>query len=101
MTPNSSLSWTSVSPRVNLTLSISAVSAVPVLGKDEAVLTSFLTAGALLPGAELSHLSRFKEVQDTVNIPLLAVPPGVVTAIFPVMAPVGTVAVICVPEFTV
>jgi hypothetical protein len=39
--------------------------------------------------------------QDTVNVPLLAVPPGVVTAMFPVLAPVGTVAVICVPEFTV
>ena len=33
----------------------------------------------------------------TVKVPLLvAVPPGVVTAIFPVLAPVGTVAVICV-----
>ena len=32
---------------------------------------------------------------------LVAVPPGVVTEIFPVVAPVGTVAVICVAEFTV
>jgi hypothetical protein len=32
---------------------------------------------------------------------LVAVPPGVVTLIFPVVAPVGTVAVICVAEFTV
>ena len=32
---------------------------------------------------------------------LVAVPPGVVTAIFPDFAPVGTVTVICVPEFTV
>ena len=32
---------------------------------------------------------------------LVAVPPAVVTAIFPVTAPVGTVAVICVSEFTV
>ena len=32
---------------------------------------------------------------------LLAVPPGVVTPIGPVVAPAGTVAVICVPEFTV
>jgi hypothetical protein len=32
---------------------------------------------------------------------LLAVPPGVVTEIFAVTAPVGTVAVICVSEFTV
>ena len=32
---------------------------------------------------------------------LVAVPPGVVTTILPVFAPVGTVAVICVSEFTV
>src|ERR1700723_513699 len=32
---------------------------------------------------------------------LLPLPPGVVTAIFPVFAPGGTVAVICVPPFTV
>jgi hypothetical protein len=32
---------------------------------------------------------------------LVAVPPGVVTLILPVVAPVGTVAVICVAEFTV
>ena len=32
---------------------------------------------------------------------LLATPPGVVTEIFPVTAPVGTVVVICVSEFTV
>jgi hypothetical protein len=32
---------------------------------------------------------------------LVAVPPGVVTEIFPVVAPVGTVAVICVAELTV
>jgi hypothetical protein len=32
---------------------------------------------------------------------LVAVPPGVVTVILPVVAPVGTVAVICVAEFTV
>ena len=32
---------------------------------------------------------------------LVAVPPPVVTLIFPVVAPVGTVAVICVAEFTV
>jgi hypothetical protein len=31
---------------------------------------------------------------------LVAVPPGVVTLILPVVAPVGTVAVICVAEFT-
>ena len=34
-------------------------------------------------------------------VALVAVPPGVVTAIFPVTAPVGTVAVTCVSEFTV
>ena len=33
-------------------------------------------------------------------VELDAVPPGVVTAIFPVVAPTGTVAVICVSEFT-
>src|SRR5208337_3144160 len=32
---------------------------------------------------------------------LVAVPPGVVIAIFPVFAPVGTYAVTCVSEFTV
>ena len=32
---------------------------------------------------------------------LVAVLPGVVIAIFPVTAPVGTVAVTCVSEFTV
>ncbi len=32
---------------------------------------------------------------------LVTVPPGVVTLILPVVAPVGTVAVICVAEFTV
>src|SRR5579871_1788797 len=38
----------------------------------------------------------------TVKLVLLeAVPPGVVTVIFPVTAPVGTVAVIWVSEFTV
>jgi hypothetical protein len=37
-----------------------------------------------------------------VKVPeLVAVPPGVVIAIFPVTAPVGTVAVTCVSEFTV
>jgi hypothetical protein len=39
---------------------------------------------------------------DTVKfVELVPVPEGVVTAIFPVVAPVGTVAVICVDEFTV
>jgi hypothetical protein len=32
------------------------------------------------------------------SVALVAVPPGVVTVIFPVTAPLGTVAVICVPE---
>jgi hypothetical protein len=32
---------------------------------------------------------------------LLALPPAVVTVMFPVFAPLGTVAVICVPELTV
>src|SRR5450755_417218 len=41
-------------------------------------------------------------IQFTVNIPLLvALPPDVVMPIFPVLAPVGTVAVNWVPEFTV
>ncbi len=39
---------------------------------------------------------------ETVNVAeLVAVPPGVVTLILPVTAPVGTVAVICVEELTV
>lgn len=37
----------------------------------------------------------------TVNLALLAVPPGVVTATFPVLPAFGTNAVICVPLFTV
>ena len=38
----------------------------------------------------------------TVNtVALAALPPGALTPIFPVRAPVGTVAAICVPEFTV
>src|SRR5690348_11826248 len=38
----------------------------------------------------------------TVKLPaLVPVPPGPVTAIGPVVAPLGTVAVICVAEFTV
>jgi hypothetical protein len=37
----------------------------------------------------------------TVNVPeLVATPPGVAIAIFPVAAPVGTVAVTCVAELT-
>jgi hypothetical protein len=34
-------------------------------------------------------------------VELVAVPPGVVMAIFPVTAPVGTVAVTCMSEFEV
>jgi hypothetical protein len=38
----------------------------------------------------------------TVKVPgLTALPPGVVTPILPVLAPVGTVAVICVQQCTV
>ena len=38
----------------------------------------------------------------TVKTPgLVAVPPGVVITIFPVFAPVGTLAITCVSEFTV
>jgi hypothetical protein len=38
----------------------------------------------------------------TVNVPeLVAVPPGVVITMCPVFAPLGTVAVTCVSEFTV
>jgi hypothetical protein len=36
----------------------------------------------------------------TVNVALVAFPPGVVTVILLVTAPVGTVAVICLSEFT-
>ena len=40
--------------------------------------------------------------QITVNaVPLVAVPPGVTTLIVPVVAPAGTVAVICPSLFTV
>jgi hypothetical protein len=40
-------------------------------------------------------------VETTKSSVLVAVPPGVPTAILPVVAPVGTVAVICVGETTV
>jgi hypothetical protein len=70
----------------------------------------FLTSGgtkrkaAQASSGILSHVSILSYcVQGvTVNIVLLfAIPPAVVTPIFPVFAPVGTAAVICVPEFTV
>src|SRR5712692_3441623 len=55
-----------------------------------------------LPGpTAFDETSVFFHAQETVNVPLLAVPPGVVTAILPVFAPTGTVAVTCVAEFTV
>jgi hypothetical protein len=42
------------------------------------------------------------DCQFTVNVPgPMALPPAVVIVTFPVLAPAGTVAVICVPEFTV
>ncbi len=41
------------------------------------------------------------KAQLTTKVPFDAFPPAVVTVIFPVVAPVGTMAVICVPESTV
>ena len=41
------------------------------------------------------------DAQFTVNVPSLPVPPIVVTAIGPVLAPVGTLVVIFVGDFTV
>jgi hypothetical protein len=58
-------------------------------------------------GVELfSNLSRRRATSlcrySTVKVvALFAVPPGVVTEIFPVTAPVGTVVVICLSELTV
>jgi hypothetical protein len=48
-----------------------------------------------------SPIPKLPDAQFTVNVPLLPVPPIVVTAIGPVWAPVGTLAVIFVAEFTV
>jgi len=48
-----------------------------------------------------SQVANRLDAQFTVNVPSLPVPPIVVTAIGPVMAPVGTLAVIFVAEFTV
>src|SRR5690242_2311417 len=50
---------------------------------------------ASAPAIVLFHYCTVKLVE------LLAVPPGVVTEILPVTAPVGTVVVICVSELTV
>jgi len=45
---------------------------------------------------------KLRIVGVTLKVPeLVAEPPGVVTTIFPVLAPLGTVAVILLPEFTV
>src|SRR5580658_5590108 len=51
--------------------------------------------------SDVSPLANRPDAQFTVNVPLLPVPPIVVTAIGPVMAPVGTLVVIFVAEFTV
>ncbi len=58
---------------------------------------------ARLPGnRSRTDYAKSLRGQFTVKlVVLLALPPLVVTAIFPVVAPVGTVAVICVSEFTV
>jgi hypothetical protein len=54
------------------------------------------------PGKQGLHQSRTRiPRQSTVKVPaLVAVPPGVVTLIFPVFAPLGTVAVIWAYEST-
>jgi len=58
----------------------------------------------LVPSAPLlgAKLVIAGAAAETLKLALLVeVPPGVVTPIGPVVAPAGTVAVICVPEFTV
>ncbi len=62
-------------------------------------LRSILTASERrIPGLLLRLLPHYVTVKAT---ELVAVPPGVVIAILPVFAPVGTVAVTCVSEFMV
>jgi hypothetical protein len=73
------------------TLASQAVNASPTLTTPLATKCLFRDSVTLLEWGML-----------TVKFAALAiVPPGVVTEIFPVVAPVGTVAVICVAEFTV
>ena len=90
-------------------LSTSKAFANPPFNRTESS-DKFLTSGgtkrkaAQTSGGILSHVPFLSYcVQGvTVNVVLLlAIPPAVVTPIFPVFAPVGTAAVICVPEFTV
>ena len=63
---------------------------------------SLMTSDALAVRLLLVHASkRPPSYGVTVNFPpLVAVPPRVVIVMFPVTAPVGTVAVTCVSEFT-
>jgi hypothetical protein len=64
---------------------------------------SVTTLHACTTNAPRNHLSeRLKDHGVTVKLAaLVAVPPAVAIVIFPVTAPVGTVAVTCVSEFTV
>ena len=58
----------------------------------------------LVPGVPLVGLNVVMVGAGTLTVKLVedvAVPPGVVTVIVPVVAPFGTVAVICVALFTV
>ena len=58
----------------------------------------------LVPGVPLVGLNVVMVGAGTLTVKLVedvAVPPGVVTVIVPVVAPIGTVAVICVALFTV
>jgi len=54
---------------------------------------------AVVSGSVL--VSRVADYVTLKTLELVASPPGVVIAIFPVCAPVGTYAVTCVSEFTV
>jgi len=72
---------TAVAPVKAVPVIVTAAPALPLVGENEEILGAALV------------IVKF--------VALVAVPPGVVTVIFPVTAPLGTVVVICVPdEFT-
>jgi hypothetical protein len=76
------LNFTSVAPVRLVPVMITEVPTGPVIGTKEVIVGAGTVVTVKFPG-------------------LVAVPSGVVTLILPVVAPFGTVAVICVSEFTV
>ena len=80
---------------------MSALRVFPVVSTHACGLDSqrmFWSSERRIPGLLLRLLPHYVTVKAT---ELVAVPPGVVIAILPVFAPVGTVAVTCVSEFMV